>query len=65
MISYKSNVNVLIPAYILVLTFNTIQPPQNNGRSFNENGPGTLLDQIKDVAHTVLDNKNILTKYDH
>merc|ERR1711879_121774 len=33
-------------------------------RSFNDNGPMALAEKVKDVAQAVLEDKNILTKYD-
>ena len=46
---------LLFPNYINLTTVR---------RSFNDNGPMALLDQVKDVAQAVLEDKNILTKYD-
>ena len=46
---------LLFPNYINLTTVR---------RSFNDNGPIALLDQVKDVAQAVLEDKNILTKYD-
>jgi len=46
---------LLFPNYINLTTVR---------RSFNDNGHMGLLDQVKDVAQAVLEDKNILTKYD-
>ena len=46
---------LLFPNYINLTTVR---------RSFNDNGPMALFDQVKDVAQAVLEDKNILTKYD-
>lgn len=46
---------LLFPNYINLTTVR---------RSFHNNGPMQLLDQVKDVAQAVLEDKDILTKYD-
>ena len=33
-------------------------------RSFSDSGPLALLDQVRDVAQAVLEDKDVLTKYD-
>ena len=65
-ISYKRNVYVSMPAYMiaLFLLFPNYINLTTVRRSFNDNGPMALLDQVKDVAQAVLEDKNILTKYD-
>ena len=33
-------------------------------RSFHDNGPMELMDKVKDIAQAVLEDKDVLTKYD-
>ena len=53
--AYMIALFLLFPNYINLTTVR---------RSFNDNGPMALAEKVKDVAQAVLEDKNILTKYD-